>query len=71
MSTWSSRIGKFLKKDPNHGLLGKKIKNWFIKLFQKCKCGCCCKGRSAAWYSCVCFKDGKKYCNNPDCKCSE
>ena len=29
MGTWSSEIGKFVKKDPNHGWLGKKIKNWF------------------------------------------
>lgn len=29
MSTWSSRHGKFVKKDPNHGKLGRWIKdNW-------------------------------------------
>tara|TARA_Y100000590_G_scaffold194674_1_gene221145 strand:+ start:220 stop:426 length:207 start_codon:yes stop_codon:yes gene_type:complete len=28
MGTWSSGLGKFLKKDPNHGWLGKKIRNW-------------------------------------------
>lgn len=29
MGTWSSRIGKFKKKDPNHGSLWRWIKdNW-------------------------------------------
>ena len=32
-STWSSGIGKFPKKDPNHGKWGKKIKAWWKKLF--------------------------------------
>ena len=35
MSTWSSAIGKRPKVDPNHGWLGKKIKNWFSSLFSK------------------------------------
>tara|TARA_Y100000310_G_scaffold337327_1_gene424133 strand:+ start:68 stop:334 length:267 start_codon:yes stop_codon:yes gene_type:complete len=43
-STWSSGIGKFPKKDPNHGSLWKKIKHWFCKVglcnFDKCKCTC-------------------------------
>ncbi len=42
MSTWSSGIGKFLKKDPNHGKWGKKIKHWLCKVglcnLDKCKC---------------------------------
>lgn len=48
MSIWSSRIGKFIKKDPNYGKLGKKIKHWFCKVglcnLNKCKCDChkCC-----------------------------
>jgi len=37
MSTWSSRIGKFKKKDPDHGWLWKKIKNFFsIKFINIC-----------------------------------
>jgi hypothetical protein len=55
MGMWSSRHGKFSKKDPNHGLLGKKIKNylsrnwarfvhWCCKVglcnLDKCKCKC-------------------------------
>ncbi len=27
-STWSSGIGKFKKKDPDHGWLWRKIKQW-------------------------------------------
>ena len=27
-STWSSGIGKFKKKDPDHGWLWKKIRDW-------------------------------------------
>ena len=30
-STWSSGHGKFIKKDPNHGIWGKKIKKFFNK----------------------------------------
>ncbi len=30
---WSSGIGKFPKKDPNHGSWAKKIKAWWKKLF--------------------------------------
>jgi len=47
MSTWSSGIGKFLKRDPNHGKLGKKIKHWFCKigLCNIDKCKCCCHDR--------------------------
>ncbi len=33
MSTWSSGHGKFLKKDPNHGIWWKKIKAWWKTLF--------------------------------------
>ena len=29
MGTWSSSIGKFKKKDPSHGRLWKKIRNWW------------------------------------------
>jgi hypothetical protein len=57
-STWNSGIGKFPKKDPNFGWLGKKIKNWFDAL--KCKikgCTCKCTGRAAAWNDCT--KDKK------------
>lgn len=32
MSTWSSGIGKFKKKDPSHGWLGKKISNWWCNV---------------------------------------
>ena len=28
MSTWNSSVGKFKKKDPDHGWLGKKIHDW-------------------------------------------
>ena len=31
-STWSSGIGKFKKKDPDHGKWWVKIKVWFSKL---------------------------------------
>ena len=27
-STWNSRIGKFKKKDPDHGKWWRKIKQW-------------------------------------------
>lgn len=74
MSTWSSKIGKFQKKDPNHGWLWEKIKHWFCKVglcnLNKCKCGCHCKGRSAAWNNCTCNKGNGGGCNNPNCKCS-
>ena len=50
-STWSSGVGKFPKKDPDHGSWGRKIKGWFESL--KCKCKCACKGRSAAWNDCT------------------
>ena len=32
MGMWSSRHGKFLKKDPNHGSLGKRIRNWICRV---------------------------------------
>ena len=32
-STWSSGIGKFKKKDPDHGKWWRAIKNWFNKLW--------------------------------------
>ena len=31
MGMWSSSIGKFKKKDPDHGWLWKKIRNWWCK----------------------------------------
>ena len=44
MSTWSSGIGKFLKKDPDHGKWGRKIKHWLCKIgicnTKKCDCDC-------------------------------
>ena len=54
MSTWSSGIGKFVKKDPNHGKWWKAIKRWLCKigLYQNDKCDCSCKGRSAAYNHC-------------------
>ena len=43
-STWSSGVGKFVKKDPNHGSWGRKIKHWLCRAglcnFDKCKCDC-------------------------------
>ena len=33
MSTWSSSIGKFKKKDPDHGWLWKKIKSLWNKVW--------------------------------------
>ena len=43
-STWSSSIGKFPKKDPNHGKLWKQIKHLCCKVGlcnkHKCKCDC-------------------------------
>ena len=32
MSTWSSNIGKFKKKDPDYGWLWKKIRNWWCNV---------------------------------------
>ena len=52
-STWSSGVGKFLKKDPDHGKWRRKIKGWFTPK----KCGCSYKGRSAAWNDCTKKKD--------------
>ena len=51
MGMWSSGVGKFVKKDPNHGWLGNKIVHWLCKVglcnLDKCKCDChekkCCK----------------------------
>ena len=51
MGMWSSRHGKFKKRDPDHGWLGKKIarawnkfKHWFCNVglcnINKCKCFC-------------------------------
>ena len=34
MGTWSSGIGKFPKKDPDHGKWWRKIKAWYKKLWQ-------------------------------------
>ena len=47
-------IGKFAKKDPDHGKWLKKIKRWLRKvgLYQNNKCACSCKGRSAAYNKC-------------------
>ena len=46
-STWSTGHGKFLKKDPNHGKWGKRIKHWFCKVglcnLNSCNCDCHCK----------------------------
>ena len=43
-STWNSGIGKFPKKDPDHGKWGKIIKHWLCKIgicsLDKCKCDC-------------------------------
>ena len=41
MSTWSSGVGKFVKKDPNHGALGKKMKHTIKKIWNKIKHWCC------------------------------
>ena len=40
-STWSSGVGKFAKKDPNHGAWGKKIKHTMKKIWNKIKHWCC------------------------------
>ena len=46
-SIWSSRHGKFVKKDPNHGNWWRAIKHWFCKVglcnFDSCTCHCHCK----------------------------
>ena len=48
MGMHSSGVGKFVKKDPNHGWLWKKIRHWFCAVgmcnLEKCKCHChkCC-----------------------------
>ena len=43
-STWSSGVGKFVKKDPNHGNWWRKIKHWLCKVglcnLDKCNCDC-------------------------------
>jgi len=59
-STWSSGVGKFPKKDPNHGKWWRKIKHWLCSVglcnLNKCSCDChgdCrCKGRAAAYHEC-------------------
>jgi hypothetical protein len=61
MGTWSSGIGKFVKKDPNHGCLWKKIKNWW------CSAGLCNLNKCKR-------KIHKKAnipnnCKNPKCVC--
>jgi len=47
-STWSSGAGKFIKKDPDHGKLWRRLRHWFCKVglcnFDKCKCDCHDKG---------------------------
>ena len=47
-STWSSGVGKFVKKDPEHGNLWRRLKHWVCKVglcnFDKCKCDCHDKG---------------------------
>ena len=53
MGMWSSRHGKFLKKDPDHGKWGRKIKHWFCSIglcnLDKCESdhhkGKCCEGK--------------------------
>ena len=43
-STWSSGVGKFSKKDPDHGKWWRKIKALFSRLWSKKKCcGGVCK----------------------------
>jgi len=37
-STWNSGIGKFPKRDPDHGKWGEKIKTFFKKLWPSKKC---------------------------------
>ncbi len=68
-STWSSGIGKFHKKDPDHGKWWKKIKKW-AEAFRHwcCKTGLCridiCK--------CVCHKkDTHSKCKNSSCGCKK
>lgn len=68
MSTWSSGIGKFVKKDPDHGWLWKKILHWFCKKglcnLDKCKCHCHDKFKKDE-YGRI-FK--KKCCGKSTCK---
>ena len=53
MGMWSSRHGKFLKRDPDHGKWARKIKHWFCSTglcdLDKCKSdhhkGKCCEGK--------------------------
>jgi hypothetical protein len=55
-STWSSGIGKFPKKDPNHGNWWRKIRHWACKVglcnLDRCVCDCHGnpKGRSKAYF---------------------
>jgi hypothetical protein len=69
MSTWSSGMGKSVKKDPEHGEWARKIEGWWKKFrhwlcdvglcnLDKCKCNCHCKKR-----------DIPNNCKDPDCKC--
>ena len=50
MGMHSSRHGKFLKKDPNHGWLWKKIRNWWCNVglcnLDKCNNEGCSKRRN-------------------------
>ena len=44
-STWSSGVGKFPKKDPDHGSWTRKIKHWFRKLTKGKCCGGNCQSK--------------------------
>ena len=53
-SMWSSGIGKFPKKDPDHGNWWIKVRhwlcNWGLCNLDKCSCDCHPRGRSKAYF---------------------
>ena len=69
MGTWSSRIGKFKKHDPNHGWLWKKIQGQFRKVRHWC-----CKAALCNFDTCKCDchkRDIPNDCKNPKCGCKK
>ena len=62
MGTWSSGIGKFVKKDPNHGIWWKKIKNWW------CSAGLCNLDKCE---STIHNKDISNDCKRDKCICKK
>ena len=74
MSTWSSGIGKFVKKDPNHGIWWRKIKHWLCKVglcnLDSCTCDCHKDEFIKDEYGRI-HKLKKECCKKNGCKCKK